>query len=239
MSGKFTKVRTYSFCDQIILSFHYYFSLAHYLIFYALIDGIRRTVTTKSGCATERYFDEKDLRKMFMLKEKGQCDMLMKMKRVDTPLDSFSQIVGVTSHDSIYYNTVVNIDCPPVENPFAKTPVRDGKKEVTTPPSETSCLISKIENLNLVSKEQKDDKNRELNSNKESLDMLNQPRNDEDMSSFLQKVDELTAEGKIEESLLMLLQLLDKEELGGKEKLALHKKISARAILYLEWHKNM
>lgn len=220
-------------------------------------DGIRRTLTTNSGCATERHFNEEDLRKMFDLKPRGVCELLDIMKKVKTPLDDFNQVVGVSSHDSVYYRTVIDVDNLTEVNPFSRTPVVESKKKSRSviTPSQTSDLISKITGLSLSSDQRQDDNHNPDQSNKENTFMSvvktengdfrncqstgEKPELMSKVTNMFDKIDKLSAEGKIEESLLMLLQVLEKGELEGQQKLQVHKKITSRALLYLEWHKGL
>lgn len=84
-------------------------------------DGIRRTITTNSGCATERYFSGADLRKLFELKPEGVCDLLHRLNDRKPEgglersgnqsfLEAHDQVVGVSSHDGVYTNTIVDVD---------------------------------------------------------------------------------------------------------------------------------
>jgi len=108
-----------------------------------LKDGIRRTITTKSGCATERHFSDKDLSRLFELLPDKVCEMLDKIKEKTKSgvlgssgrrsiLETHHQVVGVSSHDMVYNATVVNISTPE-QSPFAGTPA--GKKRHNLPKS--------------------------------------------------------------------------------------------------------
>ncbi len=222
-------------------------------------DGIRRTLTTTSGSATERHFNEDDLRKLFNLKPKGVCEMLETMKRVvRTHVDSIEQVVGVTSHDSVYCRSVINIECKPDENPFSGTPNKKAmisNSALTNLPSQGSDLISQIANLTLSPGEAKKRKQKKetstiesqgdhsnLQCNKENVineENTNNAGKSKAFSDIIQEVDELSAKGKIEDSLFILLQALDRDDLEKEQKLTVHKKISSRAVLSLGWHKEL
>ena len=230
-------------------------------------DGIRRTLMTTSGCATERHFNEEDLRKMFSLKPKGVCEMLDITKRVKEPIGSFHEVVGVSSHDSVYFRTVINVDCRSEESPFAGTPLRKIKKigrsaRALSATQETS-LISEMANINLspshpkgqpgavISQQHNMEKStcmpREDYSDKENKKVEMQqyikekPLVDSNsrFNDMIEIANELTASGKIEESLLLLLKLLEYEDLKGDQRLLVHKKVSSRAVLYFQWHKEL
>ena len=228
-------------------------------------DGIRRTLITTSGCATERHFDEEDLRKMFSLKPKGVCEMLDITKRVKSPIANFHQVVGVSSHDNVYFRTVINVDCPSEESPFAGTPLPKTKERgrsarILSATQETS-LVCKMANINLSTNQSQGQlditKSQQRNIGKsipreDSIYKENKKANpqrsiheklvvssDSRLSNMIECVNDLTLNGKIEESLLVLLQLLECKDLKGSQKLLVHKKISSRAVLYFNWHKDL
>ena len=101
-----------------------------------LKDGIRRTITTKSGCATERHFNDKELKRLFELLPDNVCEMLDKIRDSSRSnvvgssgrrsiLEKHDQVVGVTSHDMVYNATVVDVSTEfPEQSPFAGTPSR-------------------------------------------------------------------------------------------------------------------
>lgn len=86
-------------------------------------DGIRRTVLTSTGSATERHFDKQDLRRLFTLAPDGTCEMLNKLcssslssSELDDVckkfsfLKSLSSILGISPHDALYTNIMNNVD---------------------------------------------------------------------------------------------------------------------------------
>ena len=187
---------------------------------------------------------------MFELKPRGVCEMLDKIEKVDTPLQNFGQVVGVSSHDSVYFRTAINVDCPPSESPFAGTPAGKNNRKARSVLSKISAsesnLISKISALSLSSDQAYSGASSLLpskpstaktQSSESRVDKKTHLRSEIMINKALENVDELSADGKIEESLLILLQLLEGEELKGDSKLLVHKKIASRAILFLEWHK--
>ena len=96
-------------------------------------DGLRRTLMT-SGSATERHFTKDDLKRLFVLSPKGQCEMLDKINNGATSgvrgssglrsvLEKHNEVIGVSSHDMVYKNKIKNL----VESelpPFAGTPLK-------------------------------------------------------------------------------------------------------------------
>lgn len=107
-------------------------------------DGIRRTILTNGGSATERYFDKTELRRLFELAPAGKCAMLEKVQQVEKQsfgngnkgilggsgkpsfLESHPSVVGLSSHDLVYTRAVIDVDkdqkeCP---TPFDGTPSR-------------------------------------------------------------------------------------------------------------------
>ena len=185
--------------------------------------------------------------------------MLETMKRVvRTHVDSIEQVVGVTSHDSVYCRSVINIECKPDENPFSGTPNKKAmisNSALTNLPSQASDLISQIANLTLSPGEAKKRKQKKetstiesqgdhsnLQCNKENVineENTNNAGKSKAFSDIIQEVDELSAKGKIEDSLFILLQALDRDDLEKEQKLTVHKKISSRAVLSLGWHKEL
>lgn len=150
--------------------------------------------------------------------------MLEKMERMDISLAKSSYVVGVTSHDKVYFRSMVNVDCGPSEAPFGRTPLK--KKNTFRPAvdnvsSTETELISKLTVLNLS--------NNKGEEEKFELKFQND----------LARIDELTSVGKIEEPLLLLLRLLDEKELKSGQKLKVHKMIASRGIGVLEWHKDL
>ncbi len=195
-------------------------------------DGIRRTITTNSGCATERYFNEEDLRKMFKLKPRGVCEMLEKMIQVQTPLGEVDQVVGISSHDSVYYRSIINLDCPPPASPFVAP-----QKSYSS--AHKDDLATRIAGLTL-SDDVRDNATALRPSKKSwsaSTKLSKGVKEDatELISKKLKVVEELTANGQIEESLSLLLEMIESDELKGPQKLLVHKKISSRGILFFQW----
>lgn len=90
-------------------------------------DGLRRTVITSSGCATERYFSEHELQKLFELMPRGVCEMLDKIhakcpeecKGQMPSLNNHQQVVGISSHDAVYTNTILDLEQE--KSPFGGT----------------------------------------------------------------------------------------------------------------------
>ena len=87
---------------------------------------------TNTGSATERHFNKDDLKRLFHLSPKGECQMLQKVNHCsqDGPrgssglrsvLEKHNEVVGVSSHDSVYQNSVVNLVESEVA-PFSRTP---------------------------------------------------------------------------------------------------------------------
>lgn len=92
---------------------------------------------TNQGIATERFFDKKDLRKLFELAPAGECAMLAKFNDdisvrgssgKPTFLISHDGVVGVSSHDEVYTRSVINLDDESgAQTPFGGTPARSHK----------------------------------------------------------------------------------------------------------------
>ena len=97
-------------------------------------DGIRRTLMTNSGSATERHFSKNDLKRLFYLSPKGECQMLDKIKNsvqngakgssgLRSILEKHDEVVGVSSHDLVYQNNVINL-VQPEQSPFGGTTLK-------------------------------------------------------------------------------------------------------------------
>jgi len=92
-------------------------------------DGIRRTILTNGGDATERHFDKAELRRIFKLDPIGHCDMIGKLGRHSGPetssiLESIKCVLGVTSHDLVYTREEVAVGMNESILPFSTTPLR-------------------------------------------------------------------------------------------------------------------
>ena len=190
--------------------------------------------------------------------------MLEKVDRIENSLAKCDGVVGVSSHDKVYFRSMINIDCAPSEAPFAGTPLK--KKNPTRPilsnlsPDEND-LISKIGMLNVSSSTNKIDKEMrpkdrpKEHANVEDSQVQNDVRKkqtnapscttdgcsdlDRLLETEMKRIDDLTTEGKIQESLNLLLELVDNADLKGPKKLVVHKKIASRAIRLFEWHKDL
>ena len=181
-------------------------------------DGIRRTLMTSSGCATERHFSQEELRRMFELKGPGVCEMLDKLQSnsdqsgLRSNLTKHKQVIGVTSHDLVYVNSIV--DLTKVEaSPFSGTPHKYRSRTTTELPSKQLTFES-IESL-------------------DNRSVLFSPRDDNfDFCKAIEVVEDLTKNGDITESLHYLFDILG-ENLSKADKMTIHKKIAAR-IKYLE-----
>ena len=74
---------------------------------------------TSTGSATTRYFDKKELRKLFKLGAVGVCEFLERLKQrgiaqdhdmTESQMITHQAIIGVSSHDKVYLSdTVVTI----------------------------------------------------------------------------------------------------------------------------------
>jgi hypothetical protein len=228
--------------------------------FYPLLDGIRRTLTTNSGCATERHFNQDDLRKMFTLKSKGICDLLENIGRVEISISKFAQVVGVSSHDLVYCRQIIDVDVPPIKSPFlGRIP-----KQLSNSALVASDLISKLNNITLDSRDSnqpnsdgakgsnhllhKESKKSHFENISEEKQLsfhgkenynnvlLHKRKHTTILDTMFRNVDDLTNDGKFEVALAILIKSLECEELQGEQKLLVHKMISSRAIVHLQWH---
>ena len=98
-------------------------------------DGLRRTILTNGGDATERYFDKNDLKRMFTLDPIGHCEMMQKLnigvkvesndKNMLSFMENHPSIIGFSSHDLVYTKEEINVDVEAGKTPFASTPIRN------------------------------------------------------------------------------------------------------------------
>ena len=226
-------------------------------------DGIRQTVIGAGGSATERHFDKDDLRKVFTLGPPGECEMLSMITRKaggaknavgasgkPSFLVSHPGVVGLSSHDKLYTNSVIEIDNEP-ETPFAGTPLRKQSKAVgraqralaansntrtkldfggmidedSPAPNKPIDLSSERKPLARISNKERDEKKisastSEKKSSNEALDI----------TFALRDVDTLLDSGRNDEDAMSkLLDLLESGTVNSPEKLSLHKKIATTA----------
>ena len=228
-------------------------------------DGIRQTVIGAGGSATERHFDKDDLRKIFTLGPPGECEMLSMIKRkagstnnaVGTSgkpsfLESHPCVVGMSSHDKLYTNSVIEIDNEP-ETPFAGTPLRKQSRamgraqralaansntrtkldfggiidEDSPTPNEPIDLFSDRKPLVRISNKDGDGEQ----GKKRSADPFEKKSSSAalDINIALSDVDAMLKAGCGEDAMSQLLELLESGTFDGPEKLSLHKKIATTA----------
>ena len=195
-------------------------------------DGIRRTLMTSSGCATERHFSQSELRRMFELKGPGICEMFDKMKLNSdqsgprSTLAKHKQVIGVASHDLIYVNSIV--DLTKVEaSPFSGTPIKFRSRSATELPSKTLTFEELAESVETPG-------NRFVSfssGNDRQQTGVNDSSSSFEFCKAIEVVENLTKKGNITESLHYLFDILE-ENLTKADKMTVHKKIAAR-IKYL------
>lgn len=179
--------------------------------------------------------------------------MLEKMERVETSLSRFGGVVGISSHDKVYFRSTINIDCAPSEAPFASTPLKKNNAHrpalTSMSPNETD-LIAKIGGLNLSCDKKKTNnllagkgeiKAREDATQRKTRNggLQQNVEFDKQLEIDLEQIDRLSSDGRFEKSLLILFHLLENEELRGAKKLKIHKMIASRAICLLQWQKDL
>ena len=219
-------------------------------------DGIKRTVTGTSGSATERHFARDDLRKIFTLAPAGECEMLTMINAKSgngsdavgasgkpSFLEDHSSVVGLSSHDMLYTNSIIEVDDEP-ETPFAGTPLRkqgktmgraqralaadsdtrtkldfgDAIDEESSPAETPIDLRSERKPLAIVS-----------NKEKGSSNFPETPEKSQDPNVILGGVDDLINSGRAEDAMANLLDFLESGSVTGPEKLKMHQKIAATA----------
>ena len=226
-------------------------------------DGIKRTVTGTSGSATERHFARDDLRKIFTLAPAGECEMLTMINAKSgnknnavgasgkpSFLEDHFGVVGLSSHDMLYTNSIVEVDDEP-ETPFAGTPLRkqcktmgraqralaadsntrtklDFEEVIGEESSATDAPIdlrSERKPLATVS-------NKEQGGDNATENIASEKSQDPDV--ILDGIDDLINSGRAEDAMSKLLDVLESGSVAGPEKLIMHQKIAATATR-LRW----
>ena len=226
-------------------------------------DGIRQTVIGAGGSATERHFDKDDLRKIFTLGSPGECEMLSMIKRKagstngavgasgkPSFLESHPGVVGLSSHDKLYTNSVIEIDNEP-ETPFAGTPLRNQSRamgraqralvansntrtkldfggiidENSPAPNEPTDLSNDRKPLARISnKDGEQEKKRSADPFEKKISSAAL-----DINIALSDVDAMLEAGRGEDAMSQLLDLLESGTVNGPGKISMHKKIATTA----------
>eukprot|EP00559_Dactyliosolen_fragilissimus_P008537 CAMPEP_0184870294 /NCGR_PEP_ID=MMETSP0580-20130426/37009_1 /TAXON_ID=1118495 /ORGANISM="Dactyliosolen fragilissimus" /LENGTH=559 /DNA_ID=CAMNT_0027372299 /DNA_START=151 /DNA_END=1830 /DNA_ORIENTATION=+ len=140
-------------------------------------DGIRRTITTNSGCATERYFSSDDLHRLFKLNAEGECEFLGKLNKNENPcavgasgktsfLENHDRVVGLSSHDMVYTSTVIDF------TETKRSPFEGSTQKQNDPPDSVDKVVHSIEHLN------ENMKNLKLSGNRVDCSPLNKSADD-------------------------------------------------------------
>jgi hypothetical protein len=200
-------------------------------------DGIRRTVMTSTGNSTERYFDKKDLRKLFELAPAGTCEVLDKIQAKHnhepmgssgkpTFLTSHPGVVGVSSHDDIYLSAVNNVpDSGEIATPF-------GGSSANKPPrvlGRAQKVLSKRRiDFSSGGGEKENSPDKIIGSTSETaidVDMAVEQGNrllEAEIEALLGKADSLREQGNEVEATSILLDLVENETVKGEQKLLVH-----------------
>ena len=201
---------------------------------------------TKSGCATERHFSKKDLRRLFELMPEGVCEMLEKVRN-STPkgssgkpsvLERHEKVVGVSSHDMVYKNNVVDLSSEGLGSPFAGTPAKKVRNRLSSDVRDEAVALGN--KLKYCTIDEEKIENPPLSPpvmiNRVAANVESRPEEsvENDFSVRMRKVDDLTKRNKMEESLLHLFELLKSSDLMKSEKMIVHQKIASR-VSHLGW----
>jgi hypothetical protein len=201
-------------------------------------DGIRRAVMTSAGNATERYFDKKDLRKLFQLAPAGTCEVLAKLQTDQraalgssgkpTFLESHAGVVGVSCHDGIYAPSEIEkpsgLKC---STPFGGTPAN-----VPCVIGRSQKVLSKMK-IDFSAADNKE--NREAGNLPPTTDkkVAGMPTSidtelasGDNVGAVLDEVDVLKARGNLVDAINILLELVENPILDKKQKLRMHKGIA-------------
>ena len=225
-------------------------------------DGIRQTVIGAGGSATERHFDKDDLRKIFTLGPVGECEMLSMITRKSgnssdavgasgkpSFLENHPGVVGLSSHDKLYTNCVIEVDDEP-ETPFAGTPLRKQGKAMGRAQRALAASSSTRTKLDFGGAIDEDSPSSaepvDLSSARKPLARISNKSQEEkkssavpfeknassegfDINNALSDVDDMLDSGRSEDAMSKLLDLLESGAVNGPEKLSLHKKIATAA----------
>ena len=226
-------------------------------------DGIKRTVTGTSGSATERHFARDDLRKIFTLAPAGECEMLTMINAKSgnknnavgasgkpSFLEDHFGVVGLSSHDMLYTNSIVEVDDEP-ETPFAGTPLRKQGKTMGRAQralAADSNTRTKLDFEEVIGEESSaTDAPIDLRSERKPLATVSNKEQgggngteniasekSQDPDVILGGIDDLINSGRAEDAMSKLLDVLESGSVAGPEKLILHQKIAATATR-LRW----
>lgn len=202
---------------------------------------MRHTVIgSEASGPVERHFSKDDLKKLFVLSPKGECEMLEKMRKASTAgstgrrsvLETHSLVLGVTSHDKVYTNSIVDLATPEQQTPFAGTPMKSSysTKKLGSLSKQLTFeqLAKEVVPLNEIS-----------NSDTKKSNILEKANNAPDVELSPMEDDFKVAEeqmkgGDVEKAMETLLSILENESITKTEKLCAHKKIAA-CMIYLGW----
>ena len=220
-------------------------------------DGIKRTVTGTSGSATERHFARDDLRKIFTLAPAGECEMLTMINAKSgngsnavgasgkpSFLEDHPKVVGVSSHDMLYTNSIIEVDDEP-ETPFAGTPLRKQSKAMGRAQralAADSNTRTKLDFGEVIDEESSaSEAPIDLRSERKPLATVSNKEQggentekSQDLSVLLGGIDDMINSGLAEEAMSKLLEGLESGSVTGPEKLKMHQKIAATAT-FLGW----
>jgi hypothetical protein len=188
---------------------------------------------TSVGNATERYFDKKDLRKLFQLAPAGACEVLAKLQTehqvvlessgAPTFLRSHDGVVGVSSHDDIYAPSEIDkhggLEC---STPFGGTPANKfhviGRSQKVLSKLQIDFSADTKEN-DAAGNSPPSPKRKVVAKTAESKDSI---LSGADVGALLDEVDVLKARGDLIDAMSILLKLVENPILDRKQKLRMH-----------------
>lgn len=201
---------------------------------------MRHTVIgSEASGPVERHFSKDDLKKLFVLSPKGECEMLEKLRKASSAagstgrrsvLETHSLVLGVTSHDKVYTNSIVDLATPEQQTPFAGTPMKSSfsTKKFNSLSKQLTFeqLAKEVVPLNEIS-----------NSGAKKSNIFEKASNMPELSQIeddFKVAEEQIKEGEVEKAMETLLSILENESITKTEKLCAHKKIAA-CMIYLGW----
>lgn len=209
-------------------------------------DGINRVVTSSTGNKTERYFDKKDLSRLFKLAPPGKCELLEKLQEKGRVGDVSTSrqgvffakhkgVIGLSRHDAVYMEGT-SLDSSPPNSPFGgPTPVKIAGKARRVLLGKPAVVVPV--NHDRKNPQSVDTQNRcngvhpyapptpiHANQHKNRLSLGASPSRFETAKAVITT---LKSEGRHSKALRCLLDLLDDQEhLMKEQRLWMHQQIS-------------
>jgi SNF2 family DNA or RNA helicase len=215
-------------------------------------DGIRRAVMTSMGNDTARYFDKKDLKRLFTLAPEGECALLAKVQSTDNEsglgshqkpsfLGSHPGVIGISSYDDIYRQRDKPISLLSPEPFGGKTPKVQGRSQRALARTKMSSPLDfgkenipaqQFSSIDLSQDEMHGSRKQQEKSSEVETDLSTEDKQKiveqgEAIAIILHRAKLLRANGKLKDTLELLLETAEtRGDLRGREKFLLHEQIA-------------